>query len=70
MIWEDLGAVSAYAIVKEKGYTGTEEKFARMLINAEKIPELMEDVDYLKRNLLVQAVVLELAVMEKMGLAS
>lgn len=50
MIWEDLGAVSAYAIVKEKGYTGTEEEFARMLINAEKIPELMEDVDYLKRN--------------------
>lgn len=50
MIWEDLGAVSAYAIVKEKGYTGTEEEFVRMLINAEKIPELMEDVDYLKRN--------------------
>jgi lysophospholipase L1-like esterase len=49
-MWEDLGAVSAYAIVKEKGYTGTEEEFARMLINAEKIPELMEDVDYLKRN--------------------
>lgn len=43
MIWEDLGAVSAYAIAKEKGYTGTEEEFARMLINAGKLPELMEE---------------------------
>ena len=36
MIWEDLGAVSAYAIALEKGYLGTKEDFAQMLINAAK----------------------------------
>lgn len=50
MIWEDLGAVSAYAIVKEKGYTGTEEEFARMLINAGKLPELMKRIMALENN--------------------
>ena len=50
MMWEDLGAVSAYAIVKEKGYTGTEEEFARMLINAGKLPELMKRIMALENN--------------------
>jgi len=40
MIWEDLGAITAYAIAKEKGYEGTEEEFAQMLINAAKIPDV------------------------------
>lgn len=40
MIWEDLGAVSAYAIAQEKGYTGTKEEFAQMLINAAMLPDV------------------------------
>lgn len=40
MIWEDLGAVSAYAIALEKGYLGTKEDFAQMLINAATLPDV------------------------------
>lgn len=40
MIWEDLGAVSAYAIAQEKGHLGTKEDFAQMLINAATLPDV------------------------------
>ena len=40
MIWEDLGAVTAYAIAQEKGYMGTKEEFAQMLINAATLPDV------------------------------
>lgn len=40
MIWEDLGAVSTYAIAQEKGYLGTKEEFAQMLINAATLPDV------------------------------